>query len=86
MKEQAGQYLSSDVHQTMVIANQRDESGKVVLQATVPTEVQAILRLVKGAGLRVYVAFEEGPQFVVPRSWPSCALRFASGRSGTSGR
>jgi len=62
MKEQAIQYLAFDVHQATVVANQRDESGKVVLQATVPTEAQAILRLVKGAGPRVHVAFEEGTQ------------------------
>ncbi|MEO8378064.1 MAG: hypothetical protein ABI779_00225 [Acidobacteriota bacterium] len=50
------------LHQAPVVAHQRDESGEVVLQATVPIDAQAILRLVKGAGPRVRVAFKEGTQ------------------------
>jgi hypothetical protein len=43
-----------------VVASVRDEQGKVVMRATVPTEGKAILKLVKGVGPRVHVAFEEG--------------------------
>ena len=62
MKQQAIQYLAFDVHQATVVASLRDERGKVVMRATVPTEAKAILTLVKSAGARVHVAFEEGTQ------------------------
>ena len=62
MKNQAIQYLAMDVHQATVVACMRDESGNVVMDATVPTEAKAILRLVQSAGPRVHVAFEEGTQ------------------------
>ena len=62
MKNQAIQYLAFDVHQATVVATLRDESGKVVMRATVPTEAKAILTLVKSAGPRVHIAFEEGTQ------------------------
>jgi hypothetical protein len=61
-QQQAIQYLAFDVHQATVVATLRDESGKVVMRATVPTEAKAILTLVKSAGPRVHVAFEEGTQ------------------------
>jgi hypothetical protein len=41
------------------------------MRGTVPTETTAILRLVKGAGPRVHVAFEEGPQAQWTEA-PSC--------------
>jgi len=62
MKQQAIQYLAFDVHQATVVASLRDEHGKVVMRATVATEAKAILTLVRGAGARVHVAFEEGTQ------------------------
>jgi len=62
MKQQAIQYLAFDVHRATTVASLRNEQGKVVMQATVPTEAKAILNLVKGAGPRVHVAFEEGTQ------------------------
>ena len=61
-QQQANQYLAFDVHQATVVASLRDEAGKVVMRATVPTEARAILTLVKSAGPRVHVAFEEGTQ------------------------
>jgi len=62
MKNQAIKYLAMDVHQATVVACVRDEGGAIVMRATVPTEAQAILALVRGAGPRVHVVFEEGTQ------------------------
>lgn len=62
MKNQAIQYLAFDVHQATCEVSLRDGSGSVVMRGTVPTEATAILRVVKGAGPRVHVGFEEGTQ------------------------
>ncbi len=55
---QAIQYLALDVHQATVVAAARDQRGSIVMRATVPTEANAILRLIKSAGPRVHVVFE----------------------------
>ncbi len=47
---QAIQYLALDVHQATVVAAVRDQRGSIVMRATVPTEANAILRLIKSAG------------------------------------
>ena len=44
------------------MASLRNEQGKIMMHATVPTEARAILTLVRSAGQRVHVAFEEGTQ------------------------
>src|SRR6266545_899636 len=62
MKDQAIHYLGLDVHQATIVATSRNESGAIVLKATVPTEAKAIVGLVRGQGPRVHVAFEEGTQ------------------------
>lgn len=62
MKNQATHYLGLDVHQATIVATCRNETGGIVLKATVPTEAQAIVGLVRGLGPRVRVAFEEGTQ------------------------
>ncbi len=62
MKKQATHYLGLDVHQATTVATCRNESGAVVLKATVPTEAKALVGLVRGQGPRVHVAFEEGTQ------------------------
>jgi len=62
MKNQAIQYLAFDVHQATVVATVRDEHGAIRMRATVPTEANAILGLVRGLGPRVHIAFEEGTQ------------------------
>jgi len=62
MKHQAIQYLAFDVHQATSVASLRNESGSVVMHATVATEAKALVGLVKSAGPRVHVAFEEGTQ------------------------
>src|SRR5437773_5619715 len=53
MKDQAIHYLGLDVHQATVVATSRNESGAIVLKATVPTEAKAIVSLVRGQGPRV---------------------------------
>lgn len=62
MKNPAIQYLAFDVHQATCELSLRDPSGAVAMRGTVPTESAAVLRVVKGAGPRVHVAFEEGTQ------------------------
>ena len=62
MKKTAIQYLAFDVHQATTVACLRSEAGKVVMEATIPTDAAAIVRLVKNAGRRVHIAFEEGTQ------------------------
>lgn len=67
-----------------------DEQGKVVMKATVATEEKAIVTLVKSAGPRVQVAFEEGTQaqwlhdllLVTPSAWSYATYEDAT-RSGT---
>ena len=44
------------------MASLRNEQGKIMMHATVPTEARAILTLVRSTGPRVHVAFEEGTQ------------------------
>jgi hypothetical protein len=61
MKQQAIHFVGLDVHQSTVVASVRDESGKVVMNATVPTEEKAIVALLR-SWPRVHVAFEEGTQ------------------------
>jgi len=53
MKDQAIHYLGLDVHQAMVVATSRNESGAIVLKATVPTEALVIL----GVWRHVYKRF-----------------------------
>src|SRR5882672_3151853 len=62
MEKQAIQYLAFDVHQATVVATVRDEHGAIRMRATVPTEANAILGLVRGLGPRVHIVFEEGTQ------------------------
>jgi transposase len=62
MKNQAIHYLGLDVHQATIVATSRNESGAIVLKATVATEAKAIIGLVRSQGPRVHVGFEEGTQ------------------------
>lgn len=62
MKKTAIQYLAFDVHQATTVACLRNQTGRVIMEATVPTETTALVRLVRNAGRRVHVAFEEGTQ------------------------
>jgi transposase len=61
MKQQAIHFVGLDVHQSTTVASVRDESGKVVMSATVPTSEKAIVALLR-SWPRVEVALEEGTQ------------------------
>jgi len=61
MKLQAIHFVGLDVHQSTTVASVREESGKVVMSATVPTTEKAIVALLR-SWPRVHVAFEEGTQ------------------------
>ena len=61
MRQQAIHFVGLDVHQSTLVASVRDESGKVVMKATVPTEEKAVVALLR-SWPRVHVAFEEGTQ------------------------
>src|SRR5947209_5867806 len=60
MKSHAIHYVALDVHQATTVASVRDERGRVLMRATIPTEARTLLDLVRGFGGRVEVAFEEG--------------------------
>jgi hypothetical protein len=62
MKSQAIQYLALDVHQSTTVGTVRNDRGGVELRATVATEAHSVIQLVRAAGPRVWVAFEEGTQ------------------------
>src|SRR5689334_19268798 len=62
MKNQAIQYLALDVHQATTVGTVREQSGSIRMRATIATEGDAIVGLVRGLGRRVHVAFEEGTQ------------------------
>src|SRR5436190_4050798 len=62
MKNQAIQYLALDVHQATTVATVRKETGAICMRATVATEANAIVGLVRGLGGRAHVVFEEGTQ------------------------
>lgn len=62
MKHQAIQYLALDVHQATIVGTVRCADGQIMMRATIRPEAKAILGLVRNAGPRVHVAFEEGTQ------------------------
>lgn len=55
-------YIGLDVHQESISAAVLDESGKVMLQCTMPTQSSAILEFVAGIRGSVQITFEEGTQ------------------------
>jgi hypothetical protein len=65
MKQQAVQYLALDVHQATVVGTLRDQQGSIMMRATVPTGARSILALIKSAGPRVRVIFEEGTDLLL---------------------
>jgi Transposase len=60
--QQQAKYVALDVHQATLVVSMRDEQGSMVMRATVATEANTIVGLVRGLGTRVHIAFEEGTQ------------------------
>lgn len=55
-------YVALDVHQTTTVASVREEGGRVMARAIVPTEEQAIVEFFRGMRGAIHVTFEEGTQ------------------------
>ena len=53
MKQQAIHFVGLDVHQSTTVASVRDESGSVVMSATVPTTEKTIVALLRSRPRRV---------------------------------
>ena len=67
-QQQAIQYLAFDVHQATIVANCRDEDGKVVMRATVATEAKAPC-WPRRAGNRAGRCCDRSP-ISAPCAWP----------------
>lgn len=55
-------YVGLDVHEATTVASVRDEGGRVIARAIVPTEAEALVEWFRGMRGSVHVAFEEGAQ------------------------
>ena len=60
--KRTGKYAALDVHQTTTTASVREEGGRVIARAVLPTEEGAIVEFFGGMRGRIQVAFEEGTQ------------------------
>jgi transposase len=60
--KRTGKYAALDVHQTTTTASVREEGGRVIARAILPTEELAIVEFFRGMRGTVRVAFEEGTQ------------------------
>jgi len=55
-------YVALDVHQATTVSSVRDETGRVIARAIIPTEAESLLTLVRSMRSAVHVVFEEGTQ------------------------
>ena len=55
-------YAALDVHQTTTLASVRDEGGRVIARAVLPTEGSVIVEFFRGMRGAIQLAFEEGTQ------------------------
>jgi transposase len=69
-------YVGLDVHQATTVACVREESGRILTRAVVPTEETAILEFFGGMRGSVHVAFEEGTQAQWLDKLPERGVRF----------
>ena len=53
-------YVALDVHQATTVASVREQRGRVIARAILPTEATAIVEFFRGMRGSVRVAFEEG--------------------------
>jgi hypothetical protein len=55
-------YVALDVHQATTVASVREQRGRVIARAILPTEATAIVEFFRGMRGSIHVAFEEGTQ------------------------
>ena len=55
-------YVGLDVHQATTVSSVREEGGRVIARAIVPTETSAIIEFFQGMRGTIHVTFEEGTQ------------------------
>ena len=55
-------HVALDVHQASTVASVREESGRVIARAILPTEEAALVEFFRGMRGSIHVAFEEGTQ------------------------
>ena len=55
-------HVALDVHQATTIASVREDSGRVIARAILPTEEPALVEFFQGMRGTIHVAFEEGTQ------------------------
>ena len=55
-------YVALDVHQATTVASVREERGRVIARAVLPTEAPALVEFVRGMRGSVHVVIEEGTQ------------------------
>jgi hypothetical protein len=55
-------YVALDVHQATTVTSVRDETGRVIARAIIPTEAESLRTLVRSMRGAVHVVFEEGTQ------------------------
>jgi hypothetical protein len=55
-------HVALDVHQATTVASVREESGRVIARAVLPTEAGPLVEFFRGMRETIHVAFEEGTQ------------------------
>jgi len=55
-------HVGLDVHQSITVASVREDSGRVIARANVPTEAGPLLEYIRGMRGTIHLAFEEGTQ------------------------
>lgn len=55
-------YVGLDVHQETTVASVREQRGRIIARAILPTESSALMEFFSGMRGSVHVAFEEGTQ------------------------
>jgi transposase len=60
--KRSSKYVALDVHQATTVVTVRDETGRIIHRAVVPTDRAAIVEFFRGMRGTVHVTFEEGTQ------------------------
>jgi hypothetical protein len=92
LRKRSTKYVGLDVHQATTVASVREDGGRVIAHAVVPTEAAALFELFRGMRGAIHVALEQGTQAQwlhqlltprVDRWW--CAIGGANRARGTRG-